>query len=155
MLSPPPCSTHLAAPCLLRGLPLPLLALFLPRASCPPVDTTMVYVRAVAVWIRDMRTPPEEIAAAEKERLAKVRCVPVCSSFYPYAMAAFVFRVRLMCPAGFDGRPLRTQVLLTMSCLLAAWWPSLAFAASFFWGGERRLPSALLTPPPLPPGSLD
>lgn len=32
----------------------------------------MVYVRAVAVWIRDMRTPPEEIAAAEKERLAKV-----------------------------------------------------------------------------------
>lgn len=49
----------------------------------------MVYVRAVAVWIRDMRTPPEEIAVAEKERLAKVRCVPVCSSLYAYPMGAF------------------------------------------------------------------
>ncbi|GAB0492133.1 hypothetical protein MMPV_003392 [Pyropia vietnamensis] len=32
----------------------------------------MVYIRSVAVWIRDMRTPPEAIAAAESERLAKV-----------------------------------------------------------------------------------
>ncbi|KAK1863577.1 hypothetical protein I4F81_006131 [Pyropia yezoensis] len=32
----------------------------------------MVYIRSVAVWIRDMRTPPEVIAAAESERLASV-----------------------------------------------------------------------------------
>lgn len=152
--SPPPSppSSHTGQLC---GLPLPLLALFLiPRATCPPVGTTMVYVRAVAVWIRDMRTPPEEIAAAEKERLAKVRCVLVCSSFYPYPMDAFFFCVRLMCSAGLGGRPLRAQVLLTMSCLLAVWSPSFLSVASFFGGGERRLPSALLTPPPVPPGSL-
>jgi len=38
----------------------------------------MVYLRAMSVWIRDMRTPPEEIAASESKRLAEVRVGPAC-----------------------------------------------------------------------------
>lgn len=49
----------------------------------------MVYIRSVAVWIRDMRTPPEVIAAAESERLASVCCGP----FLPLSLFFCVPRV--------------------------------------------------------------